>query len=294
MFVNLFQLKESVSLRDAPSTPIIEPTMEQQPVPRKLKWSYGIPVICIIVVILWLIETPAGLLGKADAIGYAICHRIASRSFSLSDRPLPLCARCSGMFLGAVVGILYQVWRFPRRGGMLTWKSGIPFILFAFAWAFDGSNSYLHLIPGAPSLYMPNNALRLVTGVGMGLAMAAILVPAFSQSVWKNYDDRPVFTTIKPYIEIILAGFAVGLLLLTHNSIILYPLALISAGGVLLILTPVYALLWLMVVNKANFAENWRQLLIPLSAGLLTAILQIAAVDALRFWFTGTWSGFHL
>ena len=24
----------------------------------------------------WLLNTPGGLLGKADAIGYAVCHRI--------------------------------------------------------------------------------------------------------------------------------------------------------------------------------------------------------------------------
>ena len=33
----------------------------------------------------WLANTPAGLLGKADAIGYAVCHRIDVRSFLLGD-----------------------------------------------------------------------------------------------------------------------------------------------------------------------------------------------------------------
>ena len=30
-----------------------------------------------ILLVVWLILTPPGLLGKADAIGYAVCHRIA-------------------------------------------------------------------------------------------------------------------------------------------------------------------------------------------------------------------------
>ena len=29
-------------------------------------------------VVIWLINTPPGLLGKTDAIAYAICHRIGS------------------------------------------------------------------------------------------------------------------------------------------------------------------------------------------------------------------------
>ena len=124
--------------------------------------------------------------------------------------------------------------------------------------------------------------------------MAAIVVPAFNQTVWKSYDPRPVFTSPRPYVEILILGFGIGALFLTHNSLILYPLALISAAGVLLILTTVYSLIWLMVFKKENFAEKWSEMLIPLSAGLLTAIIQIAAVDAIRYWFTGTWSGFHL
>jgi hypothetical protein len=38
----------------------------------------------------WWYYTPPGLLGKADAAGYAVCHRIASRSFLIGDRQTPL------------------------------------------------------------------------------------------------------------------------------------------------------------------------------------------------------------
>src|SRR4030067_1376746 len=65
----------------------------------------------------WLFNTPPGLLGKADAIGYAVCHRIDLRSFHLGDRTLPLCARCTGMFLGALVGLVYQAVIGKRRIG---------------------------------------------------------------------------------------------------------------------------------------------------------------------------------
>jgi hypothetical protein len=32
---------------------------------------------------------------------------------------------------------------------------------------------------------------------------------------------------------------------------------------------------------------------IPLGAGFLMAMLQIAALDLVRYWLTGTWSGFN-
>src|SRR5512136_1841670 len=65
----------------------------------------------------WLELTPPGLLGKMDAIGYAVCHQIPGRSFFLSERQLPLCARCSGMYLGACIGLLY-FFKGGKTGGL--------------------------------------------------------------------------------------------------------------------------------------------------------------------------------
>jgi hypothetical protein len=67
----------------------------------------------VVLLAVWLVETPAGLLGKADAIGYAVCHRIDLRSFHLGERALPLCSRCTGTYLG--VGIAFLLFGF-RRG----------------------------------------------------------------------------------------------------------------------------------------------------------------------------------
>jgi hypothetical protein len=64
-------------------------------------------ILAGLIIGLWLLGTPPGILGKADAIGYAVCHRIAERSFHTHDRPLPLCARCTGMYLGVIAGLAY-------------------------------------------------------------------------------------------------------------------------------------------------------------------------------------------
>ena len=43
------------------------------------------------------------LLDTTDYVGAAVCHRITDRSFSIAGRQLPLCARCTGMFLGVTL-----------------------------------------------------------------------------------------------------------------------------------------------------------------------------------------------
>ncbi len=241
----------------------------------------------------WLVLTPPGLLGKADAAGYAVCHRIANRSFRIGDRQIPLCARCSGMFLGALLGILYQV-RSGKRAGMPSIKISIPLALLFVAFAVDGGNSYLHFFPNAPGLYQPENWLRLVTGTGVGLGIAAVLYPVFNQVAWKDLDNRPALGRWREFIPLLGLAAVVDLALLSENPLLLYPLALLSALAIFLVLSMVYAVIWLMVVKKENRAARFQDLQLPAIAGFLTALVQIILLDAIRFFLTGTWAGFNM
>ena len=73
-----------------------------------------LPVLLLAVATTWVYFTPEGILGKAGAVGYAVCHRIDLRSFHLGLRQLPLCARCTGMYLGALLGLTYFGLRHPK------------------------------------------------------------------------------------------------------------------------------------------------------------------------------------
>lgn len=59
--------------------------------------------------LLLLLATP-GLPAAAGTIVYAfcsaICHQLPARSFRLSGVPLPVCARCLGIYAGAAAGSL--------------------------------------------------------------------------------------------------------------------------------------------------------------------------------------------
>jgi uncharacterized membrane protein len=242
----------------------------------------------------WLLNTPAGLMGKADAVGYAVCHRIETRSFLINGRPLPLCARCSGMYLGAMAGLSYLAFFRSRQGGLPGKGVKILMGVFVLGFAVDGLNSFLSLIPGAPVIYTPQNWSRLLTGSGMGLVIAAFLFPAFNQTVWRNWNPLPALDRPRFVAGFVLLAIVVDLLMLTESPWILYPFALISAAGVVVILTLVYSMLWLMLLRKENSYDKIKQLSFALAGGFGTAMLQIAVFDLIRFLLTGTWDGFHL
>ena len=249
----------------------------------------------VLLIGLWLYGTPGGMLGKADAIGYAVCHRIDLRSFHLGARPLPLCSRCTGMYLGAVLAFAYFALRGRGRAGAFpSWPLLVVLGVFGLAFAVDGLNSYLHFFPEAPHLYPPSNTLRLITGTGIGLALGTLVYPGFNQSAWRDWRLEPVLRSFPDLAALLALAAVLVLAVLSDNPLILYPLALISSLGVLLLLTLIYTMLVLMALRRENRATSWRDLALPLTGGLTLAVSQIALIDLGRFLLTGTWSGFSL
>jgi uncharacterized membrane protein len=265
--------------------------------------KYSVIAAAVLVLIGWLLLTPPGLLGKADAIGYAVCHRIWERSFHIRDYQLPLCARCSGMYLGAVTGLVFQSLLGWKRGKIPHWSIIAVLVIFVAAFGIDGVNSYLYLLkqvqpgilPQIHNIYVPNNTLRLLTGSGMGLAIAAMLFPAFNQSVWSDYNDLQAgLPGWKAFGLLLGIQIILDLLMLSGNSFVLYFLAIIGVLGVWILLTMVYTIVWVMITGQDNKFTKLRQMWLPLLAGLTITIFQTAAIDMLRFWLTRTWGGFPL
>jgi uncharacterized membrane protein len=264
----------------------------------RILWKGGISLFAIILLVIWLFFTPPGLLGKADAVGYAVCHRIDARSFHLDSRQMPLCARCSGQYLGAVLGLAYQAVVGRRRVGRPSWGIILVLATFLVAYGVDGVNSYFHLpplmsaFPDLPRLYEPSNTLRLLTGTGIGLGIAVALFPAFNSTVWKDTDPRPAVNGWRPFGILVGVAFILDLLVLTENSVVLITLALVSAAGVIILLTMVYTIVLLMLFHQENRVLGFSQALIPLVGGFCIAIMQIALIDALRYLITHSWGGF--
>ena len=258
-----------------------------------------VPAALILVMGGWFYIAPEGALGKLDAVGYAVCHRIDARSFHIGTRQLPLCARCTGEFNAAALALAFQAVisrrrnRLPQRGLLVLLS------VFFLAFAVDGTNSYLYLLkqtqPGAlegiPNLYLPNNLLRLFTGSGMGIALATVLYPMINQTLWSRPDERPALGWKQfGVLTGIIALFDLGIL--TESPAILYPAAYLSTLGVLALLTVVFSMVWIMMMRQENSFEFARQLWLPAAAGLTLGLLLVIGIDMARLRLTGTWSGF--
>lgn len=105
--------------------------------------------------------------GFAEAVRHAlgsICHQIPERSFHLGGVPIGVCHRCTGLYLGLVLGALWGG-RWVRRTTMFV--SAVPLLL-------DWSLGLVGVWPG-----------NTITRIGTGLLLGIVLGRSVA-SVWRN------------------------------------------------------------------------------------------------------------
>lgn len=243
--------------------------------------------LAVFIILFAIVLPPSTLLGKADVVGYAICHRLPERSFFLNGRQLPLCARCTGTFLGAVIGLVAMLLLGRRRASRLPPISILIVLVFFIGfWAFDGLNSYMTFFPGAPNLYEPQNWLRLTTGMLNGLALIIIVFPIFNYTLWRDTTRDSVIKNAWELLAILPVVALLIWIIQAEIKYLLYPLAILSSLGVLMMLVVINSMVATVILGREGQAKKWSQALVPLTIGTALAILEVTAMVLLRAYLT--------
>jgi uncharacterized membrane protein len=276
----------------APSPPEFAPFAP--PYPRPMVWLLA--ALGGVVFTLWLLGTPPLLWDKAGAVGYAICHRIDERSFHTHDHQLPLCARCTGIYLGVLTGLAFFAARGRLRAARLPNVYVLAvMVLLGMGYAFDGLNSYLSLFDAYTPVYQPHNTLRLLTGLIFGLDMIVVVLPVFNALTWHAPQlTLPPLDGLRDLVLLLTLAGGVGGLVLLQIDVVLIAAGVLSAFGVVLMFALVGGATFITLTRRDNSLVTWRDLIVPLLAGLTFAFFVIGGIDAARYVFTGTWDGFAL
>lgn len=247
--------------------------------------------LAALAITLWLVFTPPGFEAKTRAVGYAVCHQLESHTIDFQGRLLPLCARCTGMYLGALVSLVLLQKR-KQAAGVPSKTFQAILVLFLIAFIVDGVNSTLGFFSGIPQLYPPNNWLRLITGLMMGMVIANLLIVLWHQTWWKQTSTLPALAGWLHFGIIIVINILVGILVWLRVPFLYYPVAIFSTLTIIILLSMIYCLIWIIIFKKENTFETYGEGLRFILAGLATAVIQIGLLDLLRYSFTGTWQGF--
>lgn len=219
--------------------------------------------------------------------GAGVCGQIPSHSFIIGGRQLPLCARCTGTYLGALLGFLgLAALRRWRASGLPPSEVLASLVGFIVLWGIDGLNSFLALFPNAPHLYEPHNLLRFITGILNGLALSIIVYPVFNFLLWKEANTERVIRNFRELGYLLIPAALLVWIVQTRASFLLYPVATLSILGVLAMLTLINIMIVLIVTRRESKAESWRDAFLPLMLGLLAAFLEVSALGLLHFALT--------
>jgi amino acid transporter len=143
-------------------------------------------------------------------------------------------------------------------------------------------------------LYPPQNWIRLVTGWGVGLLIAALIYPIFTQTVWQTWRQEAVLDRTTPSVIIVLTSLLILAGFLSGYPGILYPLAILSVVGVAVILTLIYTVVMLILFKQENRYNHFTEMTPVLLGGLLLTLTHIGLFDLVRYLLTETWSGLPL
>ncbi len=256
---------------------------EEKRVNPRGRLGWIVLVVSLLVIATFLLSPPWTVLGKTKLVGYAICHQIPERSFHMHGEQLPLCARCTGIYMGALAGFTLM-WLMGRKraSSLPPTRITLVFVGFIVLLGIDGVNSYLTFFPGMPHLYEPQNWLRLTTGTLEGLALSAFVFPVLNYSLWRDTVQTPSVRNFKELALMVAVGGVIIVLIVLELPFLLYPLAILSTLGVLVMLGSINAMIVLALTRREGAALTWQQAVLPVSIGLAIAFLLIGGMDTVR------------
>ncbi|GKX67969.1 hypothetical protein rsdtw13_32270 [Clostridium sp. TW13] len=83
------------------------------------------------------------------------CHRLPERSFFYKGRQFPICARCTGILVGYLLGIIY-ILSFKTLHIVIEFSLMVPLLI-------DGTGQYL-------GYFTSTNSRRFITGILAGIS----------------------------------------------------------------------------------------------------------------------------
>ena len=147
-------------------------------------------------------------------IGFSVCHQIPQRTLLFGKIYMPICSRCSGIYIGFLVSIIFLFLVFRKR------ESDLPptyviicAAVFILSTIIDGILSYF-------GVYSTNNTARLITGYSFGAGIAIIIYPIFIYQYYHFSQRKKIFYNFKYFIYFLLTSLFFIIILLSSLPVL--------------------------------------------------------------------------
>jgi uncharacterized membrane protein len=107
-------------------------------------------------------------------VGSVVCHQIPERSFYLAGAQLPVCARCTGLYIGGLVGLV--VWAAYRRRTIAS-RTAQGLLLVAAV------PTLMTLATADVGWWDPTNIMRAALAAPLGMAGGIVVAAGLSRNL---------------------------------------------------------------------------------------------------------------
>ena len=176
-----------------------------------------------------------------ERMGSAVCHQMAERSLLFNGMQMPLCARCTGIYIGAFFAFcFFFLKKRMQAGNSFTMIQAILTGLAILPVGIDGVGSYL-------GFWESSQLMRMFSGSLVGAIVPGFLLLAGNYDPMKE-NEQPIYENKAELICLMLVSVCFGLFLLTAESFRRVGIVLSIFGEVLLW----GGLIWLILKNLAK------------------------------------------
>ena len=147
--------------------------------------------------------------------GDGLCHQIPDRTLVALGLYYPVCARCTGIYLGFVVAlaVLFFLYRGAQRSGIPRW----PFFIVA---ALASAGMLFDVVSAQLMFRDTSNLIRLATGTLFGASLGVIAYLMLVDALAAAASNRPVLGDVRG-----LTGWLTGALITVVVTYFVLPLA---------------------------------------------------------------------
>jgi len=226
---------------------------------------------------------PWPLAAKVWMAVHGLCAQHPGHMLVFGAQELPLCARDSGIYLGALLGTAYLLvrgrWRAAGRPPRTLWLALAAALLF---FGVDVVNS-VALEWFGRALYPPHNALRLASGLLLGLFVGVLLLWVVHLALAGRQTGRRIVAHWGDLVGLAGVGAVGGLAFWSGWPPLYLPLTVLSVGGAVLLLWAGNALLFFTRVRGRQLVAAFWEITPFLFWGAIAAVVEMAALAWLRY-----------
>ncbi|HET6446505.1 MAG TPA: DUF2085 domain-containing protein [candidate division Zixibacteria bacterium] len=247
------------------------------------QWAVGV----LGLIVLAFLVAPWPLYDKLWGIAFGICPQRPGHSLFFGGVQMPIEAREGGMYAGFLLGFAYLVILGRGKARELPLTKILALLIgFIVLMGLDGLNAVAYDLY-LPTLYVPNLLMRSGTGLLTGLALAAIMLPVFNQTIWQ--ESMPVeslsgWRDTLPALLIVAVFWLAGL---SGLEPLLYPVSIVAIFGQVILMVGLGAMMASILLRREGQVGNITELAPLILLGLVAVVVLLGATSAVRFAFFG-------